>query len=113
MTALNPAALKPVTDSLREALSFHNDDTECLFGQYHDAAGIDDCADNRCRDHGCMVARVNRWRAALALAEQPLPVTSSNEKIDGRCSDTPDYLGEGDVRSKHYHREEDTVDHDS
>lgn len=54
--------------ALEEAISFENDDTECLAGHTQNSLEEEEreeCPDRRCHDHGCMVARVNRWRAAL------------------------------------------------
>lgn len=52
--------------ALKEAVSFENEDTECLIDQ-NDRDAV--CPDERCKAHGCMVARVNRWRAVIAEAE--------------------------------------------
>lgn len=52
-------------EALKEAIEFQNDDTECL--QASDPGGFYlGCPDERCKIEGCMVARVNRWREALA-----------------------------------------------
>jgi hypothetical protein len=53
--------------ALREALEFQNEDSECLVTDDDTYAAA--CPDRRCRVRGCMVLRVNRWRAALAKAE--------------------------------------------
>jgi hypothetical protein len=55
--------------ALEEAISFQNDDTDCLACRAQNSFDEEEregCPDRRCHDHGCMVARVNRWRAALA-----------------------------------------------
>ena len=51
--------------ALDEAISFFAEDRECLVGpdDPHET-----CPDPRCTDHGCMVARVNRWRALIPPA---------------------------------------------
>ncbi len=54
-------------DALKEAVEFQNDDTECLMGR--SPAKDEDCVDGRCRPHGCMVDRVNRWRNVIAKVE--------------------------------------------
>lgn len=69
------AAAPDILSALKEAVEFQNEDTECLVGcQRNEEFGNDHdepCPDRRCHDHGCMVARVNRWRAAIAKAEKP------------------------------------------
>lgn len=94
----NPAALGPVVEALKEALEYQNDDTECLM-----AEEIKACWDQRCHGNVCMVARVNRWRAALALAMEPSPLTSQGS-IDGRDSGHPCCLDgdAGDARSPRF-----------
>lgn len=65
-----PALLAAFT----EAVSFENEDTECLLGgpghcDEHGEPNADDpCPDGRCRVHGCMIARINGWRALIAKA---------------------------------------------
>jgi hypothetical protein len=48
--------------ALVEAVEFQNDDTEC-------DGNVRDCPRRRCITEGCMIARVNRWRAVIAKAE--------------------------------------------
>jgi hypothetical protein len=54
-------------DALKEAVEFQNDDTECLMGRSPEKD--EECIDGRCRPHGCMVDRVNRWRKLIAKVE--------------------------------------------
>lgn len=69
------AAAPDMLAALKEAVEFQNDDTECLAstqsGSGPDGEGErEDCSDRRCYEHGCMVARVNGWRAAIAKATE-------------------------------------------
>lgn len=54
--------------ALKEAVEFQAEDTECLMGR--DPQPGDDCVDGRCKAHGCMVTRINRWREAIVKAEE-------------------------------------------
>lgn len=49
--------------AIKEAVEFQNEDTDC------GTDNIELCSDRRCRDEGCMIVRVNRWRAAITKAE--------------------------------------------
>ena len=51
-------------EALKEAISFQNEDTECLTDD------DDPCPDDRCKHYGCMVMHVNRWRAIVRKAEK-------------------------------------------
>ena len=71
------AAAPDMLAALKEAVSFQNEDTECLVNSPQtgdapdDVSNQDHCPDRRCYDHGCMVAKVNAWRAAIAKATEP------------------------------------------
>lgn len=60
--------------ALKEAIEFQNEDTECLANsKYLEKGEGEVCDDGRCCAHGCMVARVNRWRAVAGKAEGQIP----------------------------------------
>ena len=61
------AAAPDMLAALQEACEFMPEDHECLMGRRPEKG--ETCPDGQCRDHGCMVDRVNRWRAALAKTE--------------------------------------------
>lgn len=70
------AVIAELLAALEEAISFQNEDIECLvggqcIGETPDDNAQPECPDRRCHDHGCMVARVNNWRAAIAMAVRP------------------------------------------
>lgn len=65
------AEIARLREVIADMLSFQNDDTECLADPHDDRPEW--CADGRCRAHGCMVERVNGWRAVLAKATEATP----------------------------------------